>query len=192
MPRNDFTLFSKIALLDKIKSHPLKTKSQLREELVLQEEQAGTFKRKRKGKDQEVEEALDQWFFIVSAKCKLMVGYRDEKQDTKLNLKKHKVERAVPTTKVLNRGKLRTFLLFLPNFCADDIYNDDETGLCYRATPVASLCYRHIALNEENEDMLPVPIINYEGFSAIDNNLPCYDNNEDCDDLMVEDIISKK
>ncbi|KII60913.1 hypothetical protein RF11_13885 [Thelohanellus kitauei] len=67
------TLSSKIALLDKIKSQPLNTsyrrlaeitgvpkstisrvlrqESQLREELVLQEGQAGTFKRKREGKD---------------------------------------------------------------------------------------------------------------------------------------------
>ncbi|KII71184.1 hypothetical protein RF11_09205 [Thelohanellus kitauei] len=35
--------------------------------------------------------------------------------------------------------------------------------------------------------MLPVPIINYEEFSTIDNNLQCYDNIEDCDDLIVEE-----
>ncbi|KII67876.1 hypothetical protein RF11_12559 [Thelohanellus kitauei] len=39
--------------------------------------------------------------------------------------------------------------------------------------------------------MLPVPIINYEEFSTIDNNLPCYDNNEDCEDLIVDGIKSK-
>ncbi|KII70120.1 hypothetical protein RF11_16423 [Thelohanellus kitauei] len=41
--------------------------------------------------------------------------------------------------------------------------------------------------NEENEDMLPVHIINYEEFSTIDKNLPRYDIYEDCADLIVED-----
>ncbi|XP_035209659.1 uncharacterized protein LOC118184117, partial [Stegodyphus dumicola] len=46
--------------------------------------------------------------------------------------------------------------------------------------------------NEENEDMLQVPIcINYEEFSTIDNNLPCYDDNENCEDSIVEGIKSK-
>ena len=39
--------------------------------------------------------------------------------------------------------------------------------------------------------MLQVPIINYEEFSTIDNNLPCYDDNEDCEDSIVEGIKSK-
>ncbi|KII65404.1 hypothetical protein RF11_05232 [Thelohanellus kitauei] len=90
MPRNDLTLSSKIALLDKIKSQPFNTsyrrlaeitgvpkstilrvlrqESQLHEELIYQEEQAGSFKRKREGKDLDVEEALDQWSSIVSGK----------------------------------------------------------------------------------------------------------------------------
>ena len=46
----------------------LRQESQLREELVLQEGQAGTSKRKREGKDPDVEEALDQWFSIVSGR----------------------------------------------------------------------------------------------------------------------------
>ncbi|KII67913.1 hypothetical protein RF11_09085 [Thelohanellus kitauei] len=109
MPRNDSTLSNKITLLDKIKSQPLNTsyprlaeitgvlkatvsrvlrqESQVCEELVLQKGQAGTFKRKREGKDPDVEEALDPWFSIVSGKglknwtaaisTHLMVGYRD-------------------------------------------------------------------------------------------------------------------
>ena len=90
MPRNDMTLSSKIALLDKIKSQPFNTshrrlaeitgvpkstisrllrqENHLREELVLQEGQAGTSKRKSEGKDPDVEEALDQWFSIVSGR----------------------------------------------------------------------------------------------------------------------------
>ncbi|KII66116.1 hypothetical protein RF11_11932 [Thelohanellus kitauei] len=39
--------------------------------------------------------------------------------------------------------------------------------------------------------MLPVPIFNDEEFLTIDNNLPCYDNHEDNEDLIVEGIKSK-
>ena len=82
MPRNDLTLSSKIALLDKIKRQPFNTshcwlaeltgvpkstisrliqqENQLRDEWALREGQAGTSKRKREGKDPDVEEALDQ------------------------------------------------------------------------------------------------------------------------------------
>ncbi|KAH9509465.1 Tigger transposable element-derived protein 4 [Bulinus truncatus] len=157
MSRNDLSLTSKIALLDKIKSQPLDTsyrrlaeitgvpstisrvlrqESQLREEFVLQG-QAGTSKRKREGKDPDVEEALDQWFSIVSGRGvningpilkakseefakkldrndfkQLTVGYRDGKQGTILNLKKRAVKRPVPTTKARNSGKLQKFLPF--------------------------------------------------------------------------------
>ena len=38
---------------------------------------------------------------------------------------------------------------------------------------------------------MTVPIANYEEFSTIDKNLPCYNNNEDCEDLIVNGIISK-
>ena len=37
--------------------------------------------------------------------------------------------------------------ILLQNFCADDINNADETGLCYRATPDGSLCYKHDTLS---------------------------------------------
>ncbi|KII70390.1 Tigger transposable element-derived protein 6 [Thelohanellus kitauei] len=50
---------------------------------------------------------------------------------------------------------------------------------CFTNCGFKPLDFSEILSNEENEDMLPVPIINYEGFSAIDNNLPYYDNNED-------------
>ncbi|KII70176.1 hypothetical protein RF11_01629 [Thelohanellus kitauei] len=46
----------------------LRQESQLREELVYQEGQAGTSKRKREGKDLDVAETLDKWFFIVNGK----------------------------------------------------------------------------------------------------------------------------
>ena len=43
----------------------------------------------------------------------------------------------------------------------------------------------------ENEDFLQVPVGNYQEFSTIDNNLACYDENEDCEDAIVEVIKSK-
>jgi len=35
--------------------------------------------------------------------------------------------------------------------------------------------------------MLQVPIANYDEFLTIDKNLPCHDDNEDCEDSIVED-----
>ncbi|KII73547.1 Tigger transposable element-derived protein 4 [Thelohanellus kitauei] len=159
MPRYDLTLSSKIALLDKIKSQPLNTsyrrlaeitgvpkstiarvllqESQLRQESVLPEGQAETFKRKREGKDPDVEEALDQWFSIVSAKgvningptlkaksqelakklarkdFKATDGWLSRwKARHNIKFKKRMVERADPTTNVPNSGKLRKVILF--------------------------------------------------------------------------------
>lgn len=88
MPRNHFTLSSKIALLDKTKSQPLnishhslvditgvpkstialllQQENQLCEEWSLHKEIPETSKRKSDGKDPEVEEALDQWFYTVT------------------------------------------------------------------------------------------------------------------------------
>ena len=91
MPRKDLSLANKIALLDKIKSQPINTSQrrlveitgvpkttivrllhqqhQLREEWALHEGKSETSqKRKREGKDPDVEEALDQWFSIVTGR----------------------------------------------------------------------------------------------------------------------------
>ena len=62
---------------------------------------------------------------------------------------------------------------------------------CFSVCGLKPLEIPEISSNEENEDMLQVPIINYEEFSTIDNDLPCYDDNEDCEDSIVEEIISK-
>ncbi|KII61330.1 hypothetical protein RF11_12744 [Thelohanellus kitauei] len=61
-------------------SRVLRQESQLREESVLKEGQAGTFKIQRDWKDLDVEEALDQWFSILSGKGKA----KSEELDTKL------------------------------------------------------------------------------------------------------------
>ena len=82
------TIKNKIEILNKIKDQPsntsirqlaeitnvpkstisrlLKEEKQLRDEWMLNEERPGTSKRKREGKDPDVEEALDQWFSIVT------------------------------------------------------------------------------------------------------------------------------
>ncbi|KFM73405.1 Tigger transposable element-derived protein 4, partial [Stegodyphus mimosarum] len=193
MPRNDLTLSSKTALLDKIKSQPpntshrrlaeitgvpkstiprvLRQESQLREELVLQEGQTGTSRRKREEKDPDVEEALDQWFSIVSgrgvninapilkAKSEELakkLGRNDFKATggwlsrwkTRHNIKFKKAhgEKGSADKESSKQWKTTKIPTFLENFCADDIHNADETGLYYRATPDGSLCYKRIAL----------------------------------------------
>ncbi|KII71623.1 hypothetical protein RF11_06019 [Thelohanellus kitauei] len=58
---------------------------------------------------------------------------------------------------------------------------------CFTNCGFKPLDISEIVRNEENEDMLPVHIIKYEEFSTIDNTLPCYDNNEDCEDLIGQE-----
>ncbi|KII71842.1 hypothetical protein RF11_01387 [Thelohanellus kitauei] len=171
--------------------------------------------KKSERKDPDVEEALYQWFFIVSGKGVNING-------TILKAKSEKLDKndAASILKQLigsadnesvEKWKTTKIHTFLENFYAHDIYNADETGLYYRATPDGSFWYTHIPLsgykkamdritvlcctdmsgNDENDDILPVHIIDYEEFSTIDNNLPSYDNNEDCEDLIVEGIKSK-
>ena len=206
MPRNDLSLTSKIALLDKIKSQPpntgyrrlaeitgvpkstisrlLQQESQLREEFVLQEGQAGTSKRKREGKDPDVEEALDQWFSIVSGrgvningpilKAKSeefakKLGRNDFKATDgwlsrwkarhNIKFKKAHGEKASADNDSSEQWKITKIPTFLKNFCADDIYNADETGLYYRATPDGSLCYKHIALSGYKKAMDRITVL---------------------------------
>ncbi|XP_035212025.1 tigger transposable element-derived protein 6-like [Stegodyphus dumicola] len=215
MPRNDLTLSSKIALLDKIKSQPpntsyrrlaeitgvpkstisrvLRQESQLREELVLQEGQAGTSKRKREGKDPDVEEALDQWFSIVSgrgvningpilkAKSEELakkLGRNDFKATdgwlsrwkTRHNIKFKKAhgEKGSADKESSEQWKTTKIPTFLENFCADDIYNADETGLYYRATPDGSLCYKHIALTGYKKAMDRITVLCCTNMSGTD------------------------
>ncbi|KII64286.1 hypothetical protein RF11_13008 [Thelohanellus kitauei] len=79
MPRNDFRLSSKIAILHKIKRHPINTSYRRLAEItgvpksniscdIRQERQACTFERKRAGKDPDVEEVIYQRFSIICGK----------------------------------------------------------------------------------------------------------------------------
>ncbi|KII72052.1 hypothetical protein RF11_16515 [Thelohanellus kitauei] len=101
--------------------------------------------------------------------------------------------------KTLYRGKLVSYilesidenLLTTIRFVADSCRAIKTTTIqnCFTDCGFKPLYISEIFSNEENEDMLPVPIINFEEFSTIDNNLPCYDNNEDCEDLVVESPV---
>ena len=47
----------------------------------------------------------------------------------------------------------------LDSFCENDIYNADETGLYYRATPDGSLCHKHVDLNGFKKAMDRITIL---------------------------------
>ncbi|KII74924.1 Tigger transposable element-derived protein 6 [Thelohanellus kitauei] len=185
MPRNDLTLYSKISLLDKIKNQPLndsnrrlaeitavpkstisrvvRQESQRREELVYQEEQAGTFKRKHKGKDPDVEEALGQWRNYqrpnIEGEVRRLakkLGRNDFKANDgwlsqwkarhNIKFKKAQGEKSSADNENAEQWKTTKIHTFLENVCADDIYHADETGLYYRTTLDGSLCYKNMAL----------------------------------------------
>ncbi|KII71782.1 Tigger transposable element-derived protein 6 [Thelohanellus kitauei] len=185
MPRNDFTLSSKISVLDKMKSQPLNTsyyrlaeitgvpkstisrvlrqESQLREELVLQEGQAGTFQRNARERIQTLKEHgkgvnIDgPTLKAMSDELSKKLGRNDFKATDsclsrckgKHNIKCKKAcgKKGSADNESAERWKTTKIHTFLENFCADDIYDADETGLYYRATPYGSLCYKHIALS---------------------------------------------
>ncbi|XP_072119240.1 tigger transposable element-derived protein 4-like [Mobula birostris] len=181
MPRKDLTLAEKITVLDQIKSHPPNTthrqlavitgvpkstiarliqqQDKLREEWALCEGQQGTSqKRKREGKNPDVEKALNQWFSVVTGRGVRVSGPMLKNKSEELAKKLgHRDFKA--TDGWLSRWKCRHHIQFkkthgeksgsdalnaeawkstklpdlLQKFCADDIYNADETGLFYRA-----------------------------------------------------------
>ncbi|KII74598.1 hypothetical protein RF11_03547 [Thelohanellus kitauei] len=85
-------------------------------------------------------------------------------------------------------NKNAKILLVVDNSAAHThLDNLQNIGLEFLPRNTTSLVQTMDMGHEENEDMLPVLIINYEEFSKIYNNLPCYDNNENWEDLIVED-----
>ena len=58
--------------------------------------------------------------------------------------------------------------ILLQNFCADDIYNADETGLYYRAMPDGSLCYKHDTLSSSKKAMDRVTVLCCSNMSGTD------------------------
>lgn len=215
MPRNDLTLLKKISLLDTIKKQPittsqrrlaeitgvpkstisrlLKQENELREELALQDGQTGISKRKREGKDPDVEEALDQWFSLVSGRgvsisgpllkmkseeLAKKLGHNDFKATDgwlsrwkarhNIKFKKAHGEKGSADKVSAEQWKNTKIKTYLENFCPDDIYNADETGLYYRATPDGSLCYKYVALTGYKKAMDRITVLCCANMSGTD------------------------
>ncbi|KII64002.1 hypothetical protein RF11_08812 [Thelohanellus kitauei] len=101
-----------------------------------EEGQAGKFKRKHEGNDPDVEEALDQWFSIVSGKGVNIHGQilktMSEELDKKLGRNDFKA-----TDGWLSRWKARNNINFKKAHDEQGITNNEN----------GSLCYKHIALS---------------------------------------------
>ncbi|CAK9828167.1 Tigger transposable element-derived protein 4 [Anthophora retusa] len=156
----------------------------LREEWACNRKQ-GTFqKRNRQGKDPDVENALNQWFSIVKERGICVSGsmLKNKAEDLAKKLghydfkatdgwlsrwkcrnniklkKEHGEENSVDIVNAVEWQSYRLPVL-LQAFRADDIYNVDETGLFYRATPDGSLCYDHVTLSDSKKAMDRVTIL---------------------------------
>ena len=57
---------------------------------------------------------------------------------------------------------------FLDSFCENHIYNADETGLYYWATPDGSLCYKNVNLNDLKKSMDRITILCCANMSSTD------------------------
>ena len=185
------SLQEKIELLDKVKKHPQSSRRELAElfkiprstlnRLISNEEQLRSrwgevsrngkestkkLKRLRKGKDPEVDTALNDWFETVTSRGQKLSGpmLKEKAEDLAKKLGNHSF---VATEGWLSRWKARHQIKYkrahgekgsadtqsaeecissvlpglLEKYRPNDVYNADETGLYYRATPDGSLCY---------------------------------------------------
>lgn len=216
MPRQDLTLAEKIDFLDTIKQQPKNTsqrrlveitglakttisrltkeENELREEWAHCGERRGTQrKRKREGKDPDVDAALNEWFGIVTGRAVRVSGPMLKSKAENL-AKKLGHDNFKATDGWLSRWKSRHEIkfkrahgekdsadgasaelwkstklpVFLENFNADDIYNADETGLYYRATPDGSLTYKHVELSGSKKAMDRVTVLCCSNMSGTD------------------------
>lgn len=218
MPRHDLTLAEKISFLDQIKKQPphtsqrrlveitglakttilrlIKQENELREawrECEGQGRQGKSQKRKREGKDPDVDEALNEWFDIVTRrsirvsgpmlKCKAeelakKLGHDDFKATdgwlsrwkSRHDIKFKKVHGEKESADSAGAEEWQSTKLpqLLEKFHADDIYNADETGLYCRATPDGSLCYKHVALSGSKKAMDRVTVLCCSNMSGTD------------------------
>lgn len=203
MPRKDLSLKDKIAILDKIKNQPCNTSHRQLQEIIgvpkstigrllsqqqkLREEWESRNdsnllkkekKRKRDGKDPDVEKALDKWFSIVTGRGVRVNGEILKTKSEELAKKLGHINFKA-TDGWLSRWKTRHAIKFkkahgekdsadttsaegwkntklpelLHKFSPDDIYNADETGLLYRATPDGSLVYKSVNLSGSKKAM---------------------------------------
>ncbi|KAE9522886.1 hypothetical protein AGLY_016697 [Aphis glycines] len=163
MSRKDLSLKEKIAILDKVKSLPPGTSQRkiaeklripkstvaklLKEEVILRENfkstQTGNQKRKREGKDPEVDEALSEWW----------------KNRHEIKFKRVHGEKASADESASNNWKVDRLKIILNDFSPDNIFNADETGLYYRATPDGSLCFKKDVLSGSRKAMDRITVL---------------------------------
>ncbi|XP_051784514.1 tigger transposable element-derived protein 6-like [Erpetoichthys calabaricus] len=180
-------------------SRVLKSEQKLRGEWALRENAQGTsHKRKREGKEAEVEDALNQWFAkvtthdvaargvhisgpILKAKAEDLakkLGHDEFKATDgwlsrwksrhEIKFKKAHGEKGSADADGVEKWKSSKLPELLKQFCADDIYNADETGLYYRATPDGSLCYKHETLVGSKKEMDRITVLCCSNMSGSD------------------------
>lgn len=201
--RKDLSLAQKLDILDKIKLQPPGCSTRRLSEILgvskstiariqLQEQflreqalsQVTTRKRKREGKDADVDEALTQWFTLATSRGVQVSGPilkaksedlarklgNDEFKATDGWLSRWKVrhdikfkrshgEKASANSEYADEWKYTKLPQILAKFSLDDIYNADETGLYYRATPDGSLCFKHESIAGSKKGMDRITIL---------------------------------
>lgn len=141
-------------------------------------------KRKRKGKDPDIDEAMNEWFSTVTARGVRVTGPMIMAKAETLAQKINHVD-FKPSNGWLSRWKARCDIKFkrshgekasadkegaeewsfstlpdlLKEFSPDNIYNADETGLFYRATPDGSLCYKQQQLEGSKKAMDRITVL---------------------------------
>ena len=141
-------------------------------------------KRQRDGKDPEVEEALNKWFRSILDKGVRISGLLLKSKAEEFALKSGKTD-FVATEGWLSRWKTRHQIKsirthgekssadfegaevwvstvqpqLLQDYNPENIYNADETGLYFRATPDSSLCYTYEQLSGSKKAMERVTIL---------------------------------
>ena len=141
-------------------------------------------KRLRKGKEPEVDTALNQWFDAVTSKGEKLSG-RMLKEKAEDLAKKLGHRHFIATEGWLSRWKARHHIRYkrahgekasadissaeewiksvlpdlLEKYRPNNVYNADETGLYYRATPDGSLCYRHEKLSGSKKAMERITVL---------------------------------
>lgn len=191
MPRKDLTLKNKIAILNKIKNHPsntslrqlaeiinvpkstisrlLKDEKQLHDEWMLHEEKPGTSKRKREGKDPDVEEALDQWFSVVTQRGVNISGPILKAKAEEFAKKLHHNDFKA-TSGWLSRWKTRRNIKFKTKsqeLNCPGVSTIDSNLPCYDKNGDWEDAIIE-GIKSKNHENLPVPITNQEAKQCID------------------------
>jgi hypothetical protein len=164
----------------------------LREEWTHDGKRETSQKRKREGKNPDVEDALHQWFSIITGRGVRVSGPMLKNKSEEL-AKKLGNDDFKATDGWLSRWKCRHDTKFkkahgekdsadvcaeewkskkvpelLQKFYADDIYSADETGLFYRVTPDGSLCYNHVQLLGSKKVMDRITVLCCSNMSRTD------------------------